>query len=122
MVHHLAYCALLVPITTTRLAHNSTLLLLMVVQGESAGEYILILCNAIGSPVDSKYVAVEPRHLALTHTHVIAASEEGVYVWQFRTAFTKLLSTDVGGVKRRDVREKAFHIDNPNPAMVGEVW
>lgn len=32
-------------------------------QGENSGEYILILCNAIGSPVDSKYIEVrhDPR-------------------------------------------------------------
>jgi hypothetical protein len=30
-------------------------------QGENAGEYILILCNAIGSPVDSKYIEVGKR-------------------------------------------------------------
>lgn len=37
-------------------------------QGENPGEYILILCNAIGSPVDSKYIDVskpgrwQPHH------------------------------------------------------------
>lgn len=87
-------------------------------KGENPGEYILILCNAIGSPVDSKYIEVEPKHLTITNHHVIAASDELVYVWQFRTSFSKILSTDVSGVKRRDVREKTFHIDNPNPAQV----
>ncbi|GFH29147.1 WD_REPEATS_REGION domain-containing protein, partial [Haematococcus lacustris] len=62
-------------------------------KGENTGEFILILCNAIGSPVDSKYI-------------------------EFRTSFSKILSTDVSGVKRRDVREKVFHIDDPNPAQV----
>ena len=58
-------------------------------QGENPGEYILILCNAIGSPVDSKYIEVEPKYLTITNYHVIAASDEVVYVWQFRTSFSK---------------------------------
>ncbi len=37
-------------------------------QGENAGEYILILCNAIGSPVDSKYIEVRLR-LLNPHPH-----------------------------------------------------
>lgn len=42
-----------------------------------------------------------------------------VYVWQFRTSFSKVLSTDVTGVKRKDVREKLFHIDEADPSKVG---
>mmetsp|Transcript_8336 Transcript_8336/g.17822 ORF Transcript_8336/g.17822 Transcript_8336/m.17822 type:complete len:1276 (-) Transcript_8336:992-4819(-) len=86
-------------------------------KGENPGEYILILCNAIGSPVDSKYIEVEPKYLTITHYHVIAASDDVVYVWQFRTSFSKVLSTDINGVKRRDVREKIFHIDDSNPSQ-----
>lgn len=43
-----------------------TLLHCCAVQGESQGEYILILCNAIGSPVDSKVIELEPKFVALT--------------------------------------------------------
>ena len=41
-------------------------------------------------------------------------------MWQFRTSFSKVLSTDVTGVKRKDVREKLFHIDEADPSKVGE--
>lgn len=61
---------------------------------------------------------VEPKFLSITNYHVIAASDDLVYVWQFRTSFTKMLSTDIAAVKRKDVREKTFHIDDANPAMV----
>lgn len=50
----------------------------VLLQGENPGEYILILCNAIGSPVDSKYIDVEPKYIAITNYHVIAASDEVV--------------------------------------------
>uniref|UniRef100_A0A7S3VHU1 Anaphase-promoting complex subunit 4 WD40 domain-containing protein n=1 Tax=Dunaliella tertiolecta TaxID=3047 RepID=A0A7S3VHU1_DUNTE len=87
-------------------------------KGENPNEYILILCNAIGSPVDSKYIEVEPKYLTITNHHVIAANDENVYVWQFRTSFSKLMSTDVTGVKHKQAREKVFHVDDPNPAQV----
>ncbi|KAG2494620.1 hypothetical protein HYH03_007139 [Edaphochlamys debaryana] len=86
-------------------------------KGENPGEHILILCNAIGSPVDSKYIEVEPKYLAITNYHVIAANDEVVYVWQFRTSFSKVLSTDINAVKRKDVREKMFSVDDANPAL-----
>ena len=48
--------------------------------------YILILCNAIGSPVESKYVPTRPDFVALTPTHVLVASATELYAWQFRSA------------------------------------
>lgn len=35
-------------------------------QGEHQDEHILILCNAIGSPVDSKVIELEPKYVCLT--------------------------------------------------------
>ena len=45
-------------------------------------QYMLLLCNAIGSPLDSKHVEVEPTYLTVTPYHVIAASHSFLYVWQ----------------------------------------
>lgn len=59
---------------------------------DNPNQFILILCNAIGSPVDSKYIDVEPLHLAMTPYHVIVANNEMVYVWQYRTPVAKLTS------------------------------
>lgn len=85
-------------------------------KGENPGEYILILCNAIGSPVDSKYIEVEPKYLTITNYHVIAASDEMVYLWQYRNSFSRILATDLASAKRQGVREKQFHIDDTNPS------
>ena len=60
------------------------------------GQYVLILCNAIGSPVDSKYIDIEPKHIAMTEHHVVAANDDTLYVWQYRTSVSKL--TSVGAV------------------------
>ena len=76
--------------------------------------YALNLCNAIGSPVDCKYIDVEPTFLTVTPYHVVAASHSFVYVWQYRTLMSKLTSVDLGAgsLRRREGRERCFHIDD----------
>lgn len=81
-------------------------------RSEEDNQFILILCNAIGSPVDSKYIPVEPRFLVMTKYHVIAASADVVYVWQYRSLVSKLTSLDsTGGLRRKEGRERIFHVD-----------
>lgn len=83
---------------------------------DTSGQYILILCNCIGSPVDSKYIDVEPQFLAMTEFHVIVASTEQVYVWQYRTPVSKLtsLTKNTAASRLKDGREHIFHIDEVN--------
>ena len=84
------------------------------------GTYILILCNAIGSPIDSKYINVAPSFIAMTPCHVVVASDDMLYVWQYRTQVSKLTTLDGGGgfswpshfgLRRKEGRERTFHID-----------
>ena len=73
----------------------------------------LILCNSLGTPVDSKYINIEPSFVTMTSTHVLAASRDAIFVWNFRTAksWTHLtLDSEKSG--RRDRREKVFHVDD----------
>ena len=46
----------------------------------------------VGAPVDSKYLDWQPTHVTMTDQHIIAASEDTVYVWQYRTSVSKLTS------------------------------
>uniref|UniRef100_A0A061SDB5 Wd repeat-containing protein 35 isoform x2 n=1 Tax=Tetraselmis sp. GSL018 TaxID=582737 RepID=A0A061SDB5_9CHLO len=81
-------------------------------RSEDDDQFILILCNAIGSPVDSKYIPIEPQYLIMTQFHVIAASADVIYVWQFRSLVSKLTSLDsTGGLRRKEGRERIFHVD-----------
>ena len=70
----------------------------------------LLLCNAIGSPLDSKHIDVEPSFLSVTPYHVVAASHSFVYVWQYRTLMSKLTSVDLGtgSLRRKEGRERLF--------------
>jgi hypothetical protein len=67
--------------------------------------------NAIGTPVDSKYIDIEPIAVAMTSTLVIASSREQFYVWQYRTPKSKS-SLDISLGRGEARRERVFHIDD----------
>ncbi|XP_033640666.1 WD repeat-containing protein 35-like isoform X1 [Asterias rubens] len=91
--------------------------------GQDAGDlqqYVLVLCNSIGTPLESKYIDMEPIYVAVTRTHVIAASREAFYVWQFKTP-KKLSAMEVNQAmgRKKDSRERVYHIDD-TPSGAGE--
>ncbi|XP_043921710.1 WD repeat-containing protein 35 [Protopterus annectens] len=75
--------------------------------------YALVLCNSIGTPLDSKYIDVEPLFVTMTKTHVIAASKLAFYIWQYRVA-KKLTALEINQVARtkKEGRERVYHIDD----------
>ncbi|RMX47135.1 hypothetical protein pdam_00018680 [Pocillopora damicornis] len=100
---------------------------------DSSGQHVLVLCNAIGTPLDSKYIEIEPLFVAMTRSHVIASSKEAFYSWQYRSP-KKLTALELQThAKRKDVREsdvgttyypeysnlRMFHIDDV-PSGAGE--
>lgn len=87
----------------------------------SHARYVLILCNSIGTPLDSKYIDIDPLFVTMTKTHVIAASKEAFYLWQYRVA-KKLTALEINQVTRtkKEGRERVYHIDsNPSGANEG---
>ena len=81
---------------------------------DNSNQHILIICNAIGSPIDSMYIDVEPQFLTMTSSHIVVASSDYVYVWQYKpqNQLPGLLSRSNEG------RETLFHIDK-TPDMSG---
>ena len=63
---------------------------------------------------------LEPIYVAVTRTHVIAASREAFYVWQFKTP-KKLSAMEVNQAmgRKKDSRERVYHIDD-TPSGAGE--
>ena len=50
--------------------------------------------------------------MAMSHSHIVACSSEGVFVWHYRTTshlITEL--THVSTKKGRDVQDRLFHVD-----------
>ncbi|XP_014106856.1 PREDICTED: WD repeat-containing protein 35 isoform X2 [Pseudopodoces humilis] len=80
---------------------------------ENQPQYVLVLCNSIGTPLDPKYIDIEPLFVTMTKTHVIAASKEAFYVWQYRVA-KKLTAMEINQLARtrKEGRERIYHIDD----------
>ncbi|KAG7386680.1 WD repeat-containing protein 35 [Phytophthora pseudosyringae] len=90
-------------------------------------QYQLILCDTIGSPIESKIIDFEPLFVAMTSRHIVAASSDAIYVWQYKNSSAKLtglvsghgsqshdamdVSTISQLLQRGGGREKAFYID-----------
>ncbi|RHY35208.1 hypothetical protein DYB32_000267 [Aphanomyces invadans] len=80
-----------------------------------AKQFSLVLCDTIGSPVESKLIDFEVLFLTMTPRHIIAASTDAIYVWQYRTTVSKL-SSDNGSTSStlpttRGGRERIFYVD-----------
>ena len=43
--------------------------------------WLIQLCNAIGCPVESKHISIEPKYCDMNSTHVVIASDDCVYYW-----------------------------------------
>lgn len=74
---------------------------------DDPNQFVLILCNAIGHPVDNKYIDIEPVFLHMTKTHIIVASHECVYIW----AYAQGRSAEQTG-KQNLKDERIFHVDD----------
>lgn len=83
-------------------------------------QYVLVLCNAIGTPLDSRYIDIDPLFVAMTAGHVVAASKEAFYTWHYKTT-KKFNSIEMNQTiqRKRDGTEKMFHIDDV-PSGAGE--
>ena len=69
-----------------------------------AFQYVLVLCNSIGTPLDSKYIEMDPVYLTMTKTHIISACKEAFYCWQFKNP--KKLATLEMSTRRKAGSEK----------------
>jgi WD repeat-containing protein 35 len=78
---------------------------------DASGQNALVLYNAIGTPIDSKYVDIEPIAVTMTTSLVIAASREQFFAWQYRTPKAKS-SLEIGLGRSEARRERTFHVDD----------
>ncbi|XP_067559738.1 WD repeat-containing protein 35 isoform X6 [Pseudorca crassidens] len=76
-------------------------------------KFVLVLCNSIGTPLDPKYIDLVPLFVTMTKTHVIAASKEAFYTWQYRVA-KKLTALEINQItrSRKEGRERIYHVDD----------
>ncbi|KAK3766441.1 hypothetical protein RRG08_056115 [Elysia crispata] len=86
---------------------------------EPITQYALVLCNSIGTPLDSKYIEMEPVYLCMTRTQIVCACKEAFYCWQFKNP-KKLATLEVVS-KRKAGSERLIHIDDiPSGSSTGQ--
>lgn len=73
-------------------------------------KYALIVCNSIGTPVDSTTTEVEPLQLSMTESHVFAASRDQIFVWRFQTPRGRTV-LELSGQRSKPVLERVIHIN-----------
>ena len=76
---------------------------------DEPNQWFLVLCNAVGCPIDSKTITIEPKHVAMSKTHIIIASDEVIYYWHYRQRNASVIGGDIG--KKKVGKENAFHIE-----------
>eukprot|EP01063_Lacrimia_lanifica_P003469 TRINITY_DN1185_c0_g1_i1.p1 TRINITY_DN1185_c0_g1~~TRINITY_DN1185_c0_g1_i1.p1 ORF type:complete len:1246 (+),score=479.60 TRINITY_DN1185_c0_g1_i1:153-3890(+) len=86
----------------------------LVRKDEQTGQHVIVLCNAIGSPIDNRYIDIDPLSVCMNMTHVVVTSDSSVYVWQFRALASKAdtLDPQAATAQRKESRETFFHIDD----------
>ncbi|XP_043251348.1 WD repeat-containing protein 35 [Colletes gigas] len=82
------------------------------VQGSE--QFALLVCNSIATPIDTKFIDLEPLWVTMTNSVVITASKNNFLVWSYRTPRNSMLHT--GRLKK----DKIYHIDE-TPTGVTEV-
>uniref|UniRef100_A0A8D1X841 WD repeat-containing protein 35 n=1 Tax=Sus scrofa TaxID=9823 RepID=A0A8D1X841_PIG len=89
---------------------------------ETHPQFVLVLCNSIGTPLDPKYIDIVPLFVTMTKTHVIAASKEAFYTWQYRVA-KKLTALEINQImwSRKEGRERIYHVDDTPSGSVDGV-
>ncbi|CAB0034919.1 unnamed protein product [Trichogramma brassicae] len=74
--------------------------------GQGPERFVLYVCNAISTPLDTKYLDLEPRQLCMNATTVVAAMRSHFLLWNFRAPRSSALQP------ARLRREKVYHVDD----------
>lgn len=92
--------------TQTNLAASATISKLQ----QQQQQYVLVLCNSIGTPLESKYIDIQPLYWAMNSSHIVVASKSYFYLWNYQAM------VDRNSLKRTTT-EKIVYIDNPNASV-----
>jgi hypothetical protein len=77
---------------------------------KSQQQYVLVLCNSIGTPLESKYIDIQSLFWGMNSSYIVVASKSYFYIWNFHSM------VDRNNLKRQTFEKLAF-IDNPNNSV-----
>ena len=89
-------------------AFDEYCILVSKVEDTELDQWMLVLSNAVGCPLDSKIINIEPKYITMNKTHLILANDEVLYYWQYRTTKTSSIEASK---KTKSGKENAFHIE-----------
>lgn len=82
----------------------------LVTKADDSNQYVVILCNSIGSPLENKYIDITPNFLFMNKQYIIVASDTTIYVWQFTSTMAKF--ADLNPSINVEGREFTIFIDD----------
>ena len=90
--------------------------------GATGNTFAVVLCNAIGSPIETRHTTVSPDFFTMTDSHIVIASSSMLYLWNYRVVLPKVAGESAAasaaaarssGVSGRDT---TFNIDDGGTA------
>ena len=73
-------------------------------------QFAIVLYNSIGTPLEARYIDVQPIHWCMSPSHIVVASKSYFYIWNYR------MMVDHNSLKRQS-SERLIFIDNPTGSM-----
>ncbi|KAG8232917.1 hypothetical protein J437_LFUL011026 [Ladona fulva] len=85
------------------------------------GKYGLLLCSAIGTPVDSKYINIEPLWITMNSSYVFAACKDRFLLWRYRTPKSRS-AMEISTVLLQEKKDKIYHVDDTPMGVPNPMW
>ncbi|KPI86477.1 hypothetical protein ABL78_4461 [Leptomonas seymouri] len=81
---------------------------------ETQQQSMIQLVNNIGSPLDTRFIDIEPYTYSMNSSHVVCCGDENIYLWQFRDPSAAVDALDPVSMQasRLESHERIIHIDD----------
>lgn len=79
------------------------------------GQYAVLLCNSLGTPMDTRYIELEPSYVTISHTHILVGSKTVCYIWHYRSASSKMGVSELTHIlsrKGKESQDRLIHVDD----------
>ncbi|KAG1701662.1 WD repeat-containing protein 35 [Nymphon striatum] len=76
-------------------------------------KYAVILSNAIGNPIETRFIDLNPEFITMTRSLVFCASKDSFYTWHYKLPKDRtMIEMTRFGIHKRNFKERIYHIDD----------
>ncbi|CAG9538621.1 unnamed protein product [Cercopithifilaria johnstoni] len=75
------------------------------------GQYLMQICNAIGTTIDSKYLNFEPKHVVMNDSEIVIASNLSFTIWQYNNPCAINRTDNLSADNSIQSDQKLYYID-----------